>query len=62
MLTLTTVSRIVQLFEETGTIYIIQGYHENTCKKLSTVNEFTIMEAIVDNPSIYLHELQHLVL
>ena len=58
----TTVSRTVQLFEETGTVCSIQGYHENTCKKLSTVDEFTIMEAIVDNPSMYLHELQHLVL
>ena len=58
----TTVSRTVQLFEETGTVCSIQGYHENTCKKLSTVDEFTIMEAIVDNPSMCLHELQHLVL
>jgi transposase len=58
----TTVSRTVQLFEETGTVYSIQGYHKNTWKKLSTVDEFTIMEAIVDNPSMYLHELPHLVL
>ena len=50
------------MFEETGTVCSIHGYHENKCKKLSTVDEFTIMEAIVDNPSMYLHELQHLVL
>ena len=57
----TTVSRTVQLFEETGTVCSIQGYHENTWKKLSTVDEFAIMEAVLENPSMYLHELQHLV-
>lgn len=57
-----TVSRAVQLFEETGTVCSIQGYHENTCKKLSAYDELTIIEAIVNQPSLYLHELQHKVL
>ena len=57
-----TVSRAVQLFEETGTVCSIQGYHENICKKLSTYDELTIIEAIVNQPSLYLHELQHKVL
>ena len=57
----TTVSRMVQLFEETGTVCSIQGYHEDGWKRLSTVDKFTIMEAVLDNPSMYLHELQHLV-
>jgi DNA-binding MarR family transcriptional regulator len=34
-----TVSRAVQLFEETGTVCSIQGCHENTCKKLSVYDE-----------------------
>ena len=57
-----TVSRAVQLFEETGTVCSIQGYHENICKKLSIHDELTIIEAIVNQPSLYLHELQHKVL
>ena len=57
----TTVSRTVQLFEETGTVCSIQGYHENTWKKLSSQDELAIIEAVLDNPSMYLHEMQHLV-
>ena len=36
-------------------------YPENTWKKLTTVDEFAIMEAVLENASMYLHELQHLV-
>ena len=54
-----TVCRTVQLFEETGTVHSIQGYHESTTKKLTAQDEITIIEAILDNPSMYLHELQH---
>ena len=57
----TTVSRTVRLFEETGTVCSIHGYHENTWKKLSSQDELAIIEAVLDNPSIYLHEMQHLV-
>ena len=46
-----TVCRTVQLFEETGTVHSIQGYHEST-KKLTTQDE------IEANP-MYLHELQY---
>jgi len=56
------VSRTVQLFEETGTVCSIQGYHKNIFKKLSAYDELTIIEAIVNLPSLYLHELQHKVL
>ena len=54
--------RAVQLFEETGTVCSIQGYHENTYKKLSAYDELTMIEAIVNQPSLYLHELQHKIL
>lgn len=57
-----TVSRTVQLFEETGTVCSIQGYHENTCKKLSAYDELAIIEAIVNQPSLYLYEIQYTVL
>ena len=57
-----TVSRTIQLFEETGTVCSIQGYHENIFKKLSAYDELTIIEAIVNQPSLYLHELQHKVI
>ena len=56
----TTVSRTVQLFEETGTVCSIQGYHENTHKKLSSCDELAIIEAVLDNPSMYLHEMRML--
>ena len=57
-----TVSRTLQLFEETGSVCSIQGYHENTCKKLSAYDELAIFEAIVNQPSLYLHEIQYTVL
>ena len=53
-----TVCRTVQLFEQTGTVEDIQGYHENTTKRLSTRDELVLVEAVLINPSIYLHELQ----
>ena len=55
-----TVCRIVQLFEQTGTVESIQGYHEKTTKRLSNTDELVLMEAITKQPSIYLHELQHI--
>ena len=55
-----TVYRTVKLFEETGTVCSIQGYHETTCKKLTINDEFAILEAVLDNPSIYLTEIQQL--
>ena len=48
------------MFEETGTVCSIQGYHKNVWKRLSAVDEFAIIEAVLDNP-MYLHELQNLV-
>ena len=57
-----TVCRTVQLFEQTGTVESIQGYHEKTTKKLSSTDELVLMEAIVKQPSIYLHELQNILL
>ena len=58
----TTVTRTVQLFEETGTVCSIQGYRENTHKKLSLQDELVIFETVTSNPSIYLHEIQHTLL
>ena len=52
------VYRTVQLFEETGTVHSIQGYHESTTKKLTAQDEVAIIEALSDNRSLYLHELQ----
>ena len=55
-------SRTIQLFEEMGTVCNIKDYNENTCKKLSAYDELTIIEAIVNQPSLNLHELQYPVL
>ena len=57
-----TVQRTVQLFEETGTTYSIQGYHHNTTKKLSVDEEVAVIEAVVENPALYLSDLQQYVL
>lgn len=57
-----TVCRTVQLFEQTGTVESIQGYHEKTNKRLSRTDELVLMEAVVKQPSIYLHELQNTLL
>lgn len=40
----------------------IQGYHEKTTKRLSSTDELVLMEAIVRQPSIYLYELQNILL
>ena len=55
-----TVHRTVQLFEETGEVFSIQGHHmhETTTKKLSINEGLVIIEANVENPGAYLHELQ----
>ena len=44
--------------EQTGTVESIEGYHEKTTKRLTSTDELVLMEAIVKQPSIYLHELQ----
>ena len=50
-------------FEETGTVCIIRGYHENTYKNLSAYDELSIIiETIINQPSLYLHEIQCIVL
>ena len=56
-----TVYRTVQRFEDTGDVQSIQGYHEHTTKKLSSQEELAIIEAVLDNPSTYLHELQNMI-
>ena len=38
---LSTVCRTVKLFEDTGTVYNIQGYHESPFKKLRTHDELS---------------------
>ena len=48
----------MQLFEETGEVFSIQGHHEATTKKLSINEELAIIEAILENLGAYLHELQ----
>ena len=45
-----TVYRTVQLFEDTGDVQSIQGYHEHTTKKLSSQEELATIEAVLDNP------------
>ncbi len=57
-----TVFRTVKLFEETGTVCSIQGFHENTTKKLNAHEELTVIEAVVDNPAMYLGDLQQHIL
>ncbi len=57
-----TVQRTVKLFEETGTVYSIQGYHEASGKVLTIYDELAILEAVIDNPSLYLSEIQQLLL
>ena len=50
-----TVCRTVQLLEQTGTVESIHGYHEKTTKRLTSTDELVLMEAIVNQPSIYQH-------
>ena len=53
--------RTVKLYQEMGTVLSIQGYHSTTTKKWSFQDQCLIIEALCDNPSFYLNELQHLV-
>ena len=57
-----TVYRTVKLFEDTGSVDSIQGFHENTSKKLDPHDEMVILEAVLDCPFMYLHELQNMLL
>lgn len=57
-----TVSRIIRLFEETGTVYSLQGYREVPLKKLSAQDEISIVTAIMENPATYLRELKSILL
>ena len=52
-----TVQRVSRLYEETGTVISVQGYHACTTQKLTTQDEINLIEAIVESPSKYLHEL-----
>lgn len=58
----TTVLRTVKLFEETSTVCSIQGYRETTEKVLTVLDKFSMLEAIVENPSLFLCEIQQLLL
>jgi len=40
-----------KLFDETGTVCSIQGFHGNTTKKLSIHDELAILEKVLDDPS-----------
>ena len=57
-----TVCRTVKLFEDTGSMNSIQGFHEITSKKLDSHDKMVILEAVLDCPSMYLHELQNVLL
>ena len=57
-----TVCRIVNLFEETGTVSSIQGYRETPEKKMSLQDQCCMISVIVDNPPTYLQELKSLLL
>lgn len=57
-----TVSRVVNLFEETGIVCPIQGYREFAAKKLTTQDEIYVITALVENPPTYLHELSSMLL
>ena len=50
-----TVWRTVRKFEEDGTVEA--GKHEGE-KTLTVYDELLIIQSVLDNPSIYLHELQ----
>ena len=52
-----TVYRTVKLLDETETVCSIQGFHVNTAKKLSIHDELAIIEMVLDDPSVCLHEL-----
>ena len=51
-----TVSRTIHLFKQTDIICNIQGYHEYACKKLSAYDELVIIEAVLNQPSLFLQK------
>ena len=53
-----TVQRTLRLFEETGTVYSVQGCHEPSNKKLTENDELVLLELIIEHPAMYLQELQ----
>ena len=55
-----TVWRAVQRFEELGTVDSSYS-NDGPPKKLTSFDEFTIMEAVLDQLSLYLSEIQHTV-
>ncbi len=58
---MSTVRGTLNLFKETGTVKSIQGFHAITTNKLSFQDQCQIIEALCDNPSMYLHEMRHLI-
>lgn len=52
-----TVNRTPSLFDVTGDVISIQGYHSKTTKKMSDAQELEIIEAVIENPSVHLREL-----
>jgi len=55
-----TVWRAVQRFEEHGTVDSCYT-HEGPPKKLTALDEFVILEAVINRPAIHLYEIQRLV-
>ena len=55
-----TVWRAVQRFEEHGTVDSCYT-HEGPPKKLTALDEFIILEAVINRPAIHLCEIQCLV-
>ena len=55
-----TVWRTVQRFEEHGTVDSCYT-HEGLPKKLTAIDEFIILEAVINRPAIHLCEIQRLV-
>lgn len=57
-----TVRRILCLFEETGTVSSLQGYREVPLKKLNAQDKISLISTILENPTTYLHELKSILL
>ena len=53
-----TVWRAVRRFEELGTVDSSYS-NDGPPKKLTSFDEFTIIEAVLDQPLLYLSEIQH---
>ena len=56
------VQRTVGLFEEMGTVCSIQGYREDASKVLTSYDKFAILEAVIENPSLFLSVIQQMLL